>query len=232
MDYRNPELIDKLAAEYVLGTLRGKARDRFETLMYSSYQIRLAVWNWETQIGPLGTAAPERAPPKRVWRNIREHLHHGGHKTGPVKALRWWRDWGFAPATAAILLLLVSILVLAPQLQSQPEQIALFTNENAQPQWLVSVDLQSGKLTTKALNASALAVGQAFELWALPESGAPQSLGLMPVAGTATDRRLPDPLVEVLKSANGLAVSIEPAGGSPTGQPTGPVVFQSPLVEL
>jgi anti-sigma-K factor RskA len=232
MDYRNPELIDQLAAEYVLGTLRGKARDRFETLMYSSYQIRLAVWSWETQIGPLGTVAPERTPPKRVWRNIRERLRHGGRKTAPVKALHWWRDWGFAPATAAILLLVGSMFMLMPRLQSQPEQIALFTNENAQPQWLVSVDLQSGKLTTKALNASALAANQAFELWALPESGAPQSLGLMPVAGGATDRRLPDALVQLLKSANGLAVSIEPAGGSPTGLPTGPVVFQAPLVEL
>jgi len=68
------------------------------------------------------------------------------------------------------------------------------------------------------------AAGKSYELWALPRGGAPVSLGLLPAAGR-TERTLSEPQRVALLAADKVAVSIEPAGGSPTGSPTGPIVI-------
>ena len=67
-------------------------------------------------------------------------------------------------------------------------------------------------------------------MWMLPAGGAkPISLGLLPSSGIAKEALSPRQM-RALKEASGLAVSIEPPGGSPTGLPTGPVVYKAPLV--
>ena len=82
------------------------------------------------------------------------------------------------------------------------------------------------------MNAVAADVDKAFELWMLPESGQPVSMGLLPVSGGSVSRALPAGLLALLKQSKGIAVSIEPAGGSPTGLPTGPVVHTARIVAL
>ena len=69
-------------------------------------------------------------------------------------------------------------------------------------------------------------------MWVLPAEGNPQSLGLLPVAGNSSRSTIPAGLRALLVNAKGLAISVEPPGGSPTGLPTGPVVYQAPMVEL
>jgi anti-sigma-K factor RskA len=80
----------------------------------------------------------------------------------------------------------------------------------------------------QAAKLPARPAGRDYELWALPKGGNPVSLGILPAEGTSTRA-----LTAVQKAALGasiqLAVSIEPPGGSPTGQPTGAVVFTAPL---
>ena len=71
-----------------------------------------------------------------------------------------------------------------------------------------------------------------YELWMLPAEGSPRSLGLMPVNGESSETVFSPALLDALRSAQGLAVSIEPAGGSTTGLPTGPVVYQASLIDL
>ena len=66
--YKNPQLRDKLAAEYVLGTLRGRARARFESLLRYDPALRRTVADWEARVTPLAAAASEITPPPRVWR--------------------------------------------------------------------------------------------------------------------------------------------------------------------
>ena len=61
--YRNPELRDRLAAEYVLGTLRGRARARFQSLLRYDPGLRRFVAEWEARIAPLAAAAGEIPPP-------------------------------------------------------------------------------------------------------------------------------------------------------------------------
>ncbi|MBC7991924.1 MAG: hypothetical protein H7Z15_01600, partial [Rhizobacter sp.] len=70
MDYSRPELVDRLAAAYVAGTLRGAARRRFVSLMRSHPGLRSAVQAWEARLMPLTASLAPVPPPPRVWQRI------------------------------------------------------------------------------------------------------------------------------------------------------------------
>ena len=74
MRYRNPELGEKLAAEYVLGTLRGRARARFEALMRYDPALRGRVTDWEDKLTPLARAGTDIAPPARLWNALSQRI--------------------------------------------------------------------------------------------------------------------------------------------------------------
>lgn len=68
--HRHPPTVDALAGEYVLGTLRGGARRRFETVMAQQPAVRAAVASWEVQLGRLAQAVPPVAPRPQLWERI------------------------------------------------------------------------------------------------------------------------------------------------------------------
>lgn len=70
MNYEHPELRDRLAAEYVLGTLHGGARRRFSTLLRSSPALQQAVEQWQERLMPMAEALTGPPPAADLWRNI------------------------------------------------------------------------------------------------------------------------------------------------------------------
>jgi anti-sigma-K factor RskA len=94
--------------------------------------------------------------------------------------------------------------------------------------WQVQVFGTTNRLVVHAAKLPARPAGRDYELWALPKGGNPVSLGVLPAEGTAT-RALTLIQKAALANSSQLAVSIEPPGGSPTGQPTGDIVFMAPL---
>jgi len=233
MNYLKPDLLEHLAAEYVLGTLKGGARRRFEQLMMESYRIRSAVWEWEQNLSPIVENIPDRPVPDAIWKGIEHRINPQTEpKKSTWKNLFLWQSWG-ALSTAFAVVLAVFISIQTPTEVEQSGQVAIFNGEKNEPLWLVSSSKETGQLSIKAINAQAVAVdNKAFELWMLPTSGQPRSLGLMPVTGGKQEMVLSPQLLSVLQSTNGLAISLEPLGGSPTGLPTGPVLYQAPIVEL
>lgn len=227
MNYLRPELIDRLASEYVLGTLRGAARRRFERLMATHYWVRAAVWQWESQLVPMvGSLAPIE-PPRRVWKRIRAQLKYA---TTPDRRIAPWLGWAVA---ASLAVLAVTAQFNYSQEQAKPDLMAVFADDTSAPLWTVSLDLETGQILARSINASAAAVDKAFQLWMLPADGsAPRSLGLLPVSGGQASNDLPAGLLAILQANAGLAISIEPAGGSPTGLPTGPVIHQAQWVPI
>lgn len=231
MRYHQPQLLQRLAAEYVLGTLIGRARRRFERLMTDSYQVRAAVWSWEQRLSPLAHAAGSVQPHPRVWRAVQARTSSRVPTPSWYERLNLWRGLSLA-ATAAALVLGV-MLTLRLTTVATPQYVAVFNNEQSQPLWVVRADMDRGRVEIKSINAAAPAAINSYELWLLlPGGAAPRSMGLLPTGSTTMDVEIPAELRSLLASAQGMAVSLEPAGGSPTGSPTGPVVYQAAIVTI
>jgi anti-sigma-K factor RskA len=91
--------------------------------------------------------------------------------------------------------------------------------------FVASISGDGRSMVTKPLVNVSLQADRALELWAVPPSGAPRSLGLISADKATVVQRS-----KVLEGTAALAVSLEPAGGSTTGAPSGPVLFVGKLV--
>ncbi|MDK9558519.1 anti-sigma factor [Marinobacter sp. M216] len=228
---KTPERIESLAAEYVLGSLRGQARVRFERWMMESARVRQEVWFWEEKLGQLSSEVPPVTPPRSAWKSIERRLWP---QTARVKArsgigLRWiWPGWSLAATAAAVVLavLLVQQPTPTPQLSG-----AIVQADISDPLWLVSESGQNNLLKLRSVAASAADAGKDYELWIVPEDGQPLSLGVIP-AGGVHQVTLTDEARTALSQSRTLAISLEPLGGSPTGAPTGPILHVTKLYEL
>ncbi len=218
--------VEHLAAEYVLGTLQGPARRRFDRLITDRADVRFSVWRWERHLNGFASGLEPRKPPRRIWRNIRRHIDQSQSAKTAFRT-RWRGFWLALPTAIAAAWLAVAILP-APT----AERMAVFADQNAEALWVLSADLDQGLIRTEAVNAPALSSNTSYELWVLPTEGPPQSLGLLPVIAGSVETQISAQLVAALAGAGRLAISVEPAGGSPTGLPTGPVVYQASLVTI
>ncbi len=224
MDYSRPDRADRLAAEYVLGTLQGPARRRFEALLSAHPALRQAVAQWQARLVPLADSVAAVEPPDRVWQAVETRLF-GAAAAAPVSAPWWqrlavWRGFSALASAAVIALLVVSSQAPAPQ---APIIVVLGSNPEAaqalNASFVASVSGDGRALVLRPLNELSISPGRALELWAVPATGAPRSLGLVQSAGATTLMR-----TQLLRDTAAFAVSVEPAGGSPTGAPTGPIV--------
>lgn len=229
---KTPERIEALAAEYVLGSLRGAARRRFEQWMMESTRVRREVWFWEEKLGDLARDVPENQPPASVWNNIERRLWGAQEQPGkPARGIgRWfWPSWSML-ATAAVLVLAV-VLIQQPKPTGEQLSGAIVQANLEDPLWLVSESGTENLLKLRSVAASAAEVGKDYELWVVPENGQPLSLGVIP-AGGVHRVRLSDEAREALSRSRTLAISLEPTGGSPTGAPTGPILHVTKLYSL
>jgi anti-sigma-K factor RskA len=234
MDYAKPALADALAAQYVAGTLRGHARSRFESLLAAHASLRAAVRRWQDRLIPLTSVLAPQTPPLRVWQGVERKLWP--QLAAAAQPLPWWQRVGFWRGTSGVAstaALALALLLSLPMPQAPPIVVVLQgTGDAAQPpgSFVASFSADGRSLVTRPLQPVAVQTDRVLELWAVPPQGAPRSLGLISSSGAtviARDR-LPK---EVLDTANtsALAVSVEPPGGSPSGAPTGPVVFAGKL---
>jgi anti-sigma-K factor RskA len=113
MNYADPELRDRLAAEYALGTLRGPARRRFERLLSDDAQLRDAAEDWELRVNLLGESAPPVAPPARVWERITERIGPASARDNLLNrlwdSLGFWRAASLLATAAAALAVFVAL---------------------------------------------------------------------------------------------------------------------------
>lgn len=232
MRYHDPKLRTILAGEYVIGILPSGARRRFEQLIARDPVLRSEVESWEDILSPLSESLPERPPPEHVWQSLSRRLEV--IEEPPPRAiwdnLRFWRTGGLLAAACSLLL----AVLLGVQLTREPEirYVAVVSDSQQRSAWLVTATPRLSTLEIRTLAPQALARDKSFELWLLPgDDGSPRSLGLLGGHAEAT-QALPRLVVESLPSASGLAVSLEPRGGSPTGQPTGPVLYQGRILRL
>jgi anti-sigma-K factor RskA len=219
----NHELIDRLASEYALGTLRGPARRRFERWRASTSFVDQRCRFWEERLMQLAKGLKPVQPPAHVWQAIERRLTL---TTGqrPLRRIR-------AFALAASILLMVGLAGLLYWRSVPPDRataVATISAKSGEHIWQLEVFGNSDRLVAHATKFPAPPAGYDYELWALPKGAAPVSLGILPAAGAST-RTLTAMQKQALALSSQVAVSIEPLGGSPTGQPTGEVLYVAPL---
>jgi anti-sigma-K factor RskA len=194
-------------------------------------ELARLIAEWEHRLAPLALGLPPVHPPAQVWWSIARSV---GREGDGLPAGRWrswlWRGWALGAslvaAGLAALLVLQSPLPFATT--SQPRLIAVLLDPQAKPAWLVSATPEADRLRARPL-APPPDDKHVEELWALPPGAPPVSLGVLQ-AGAVTARTLPPDKVGLLAPGQGVAISLEPPGGSPTGRPTGPVVYTGVLV--
>jgi anti-sigma-K factor RskA len=234
MNYTDPRLREMLASEYVLGTLRGRARRRFEHLLQRDAGLRVTVQGWESRLNPLAETLPPMEPPERVWRSIQLQL---GMREGMREAkphlwdrIGFWRAFALTTGALAAALLIYIGAFLLPR-TPEVAYVAVLSDEQARPAWVAS-RTEAATVAIKPLTLQSIPAGKSLELWVITEKGqAPRSLGLLPETGSRTIA-LPEPIRRALTPSAALAISLEPAGGSPTGLPTGPVLYQGTWIPL
>ena len=242
-----PELQQRLAAEFALGTLRGRARQRFRRFMAEDPALAAAVQDWELRLAPMAAAVAPVQPPARVWRAIRERIGAAPPRSGGLWAnVAFWRNLGLA-ASGMAAGLLAAIAFIAPQAPSPapaPVVIRVPSNEMAatylavlsdpktqKPMLVVSAGRNANELWVKTLDPAIHVPDRSLELWALPPGQAPKSLGVVAPSEKMTALKLVAAADLAFADVPALAVSLEPAGGSPTGAPTGPVLYTGPFLK-
>jgi anti-sigma-K factor RskA len=223
MDYSRRSLADRLAAEYVLGTLRGRARRRFESLLPAHPALREAVAQWEQRLHPMAAGVKPVEPTAAVWQRVETRLFGAppiAAPTGLWQRLSLWRAIAGVATAATVAMFTVASRDPAP---AAPIVVVMAANPEAaqalNASFVASVSADGRALVLRPLNDVALSPGRALELWAVPPQGAPRSLGLVRETGATTVLR-----TQLLRDTAAFAVSVEPAGGSTTGAPTGPIV--------
>ncbi|MET0265005.1 MAG: anti-sigma factor [Duganella sp.] len=225
----NLPLRDKLAAEYVLGTLKGGARRRFEGYLHHDAALRRSTAEWQDRLAPMAEFAPAQTPRRQVWRAIERRL--ALRAAAPAwqfwrnESLAFWRPLGLASSALA----LVFALIIGTQTLNAPriDHVATLLDDKAQAVLVLTADSRKQQMTVRVVASPALLADSAdksLELWAVPKTGAPRSLGLLNAAGEVklalTARAIGDDVAL-------LAVSLEPKGGSPDRNgPSGPILYK------
>jgi anti-sigma-K factor RskA len=219
-----------LAAEYVLGTLSAAERREAETLAAADTSFAALISTWERRLSPLALALePQDVPPEvrgRVLKAIAGDNPSSETVVTLNKKVRLWKGVSAAAAALAAVLTGVLLFKAAPE---APRYVAVLQTEGPGPAFLASVDLAKGTISVRTMTAE-LPAGKSFELWAVGGGrDKPQSLGVIDAAFRVPAAKLGDAGLKSLGETV-FAVSLEPEGGSPTGQPTGPVLYTGKLV--
>lgn len=257
MDLRqHPELLDRLASAYALGTLRGGARRRFEAMAREQAPVRAAALIWQSRIASLNELQTTAEPATTVWTRIDNLVQADqaaqamAQARTPAQAPRalagWWRNlalWRSAAASGlavAVIAVTGSVVLrdrlgsqiagLQAQLQATPQvgYVAVLTDAQSAASMLVTFDPKARRLTLQRVGDYREAEDRSLQLWALPPGAPPQSLGVL---GRDKLLRLVAGEADVQRSP-ALAISLEPRGGVPGERgPTGPVLFKGAVIQ-
>jgi anti-sigma-K factor RskA len=206
---------DLLAADYVLGSLEGEERAEAIRLLASDPAFARSVAAWQQRLTPLATHVPPVPPPADLWSRIEASL-------GPAatalflpfrRPIRFWQ--ATTVGTLAIAASLAASMVLR---QPEPPRVALLSPMAGGAPALTATMEPRDTLVLRPAVSITVPSDKDLELWALPQGETrPRSLGVLPASGRQ--------LTAQLAPNTQLLVSLERKGGSPTGQPTGPVLY-------
>ena len=247
MRYTSPQLLEQLASSYVLGTLQGGARRRFERLRTDRMDVQHLVTQWEMRLGELARSIPPQTPSANLWPAIAARTQQELQRQRKSENSPLWRSgWipaGFGFGGLAVGVLAASaVFFMAPTLWVSSEQIAMRSGERLPASYvglltdgagngkvLVS-SLRHGKtLTVKVIGPIASPTGGRLVLWAHPNGGAPFAVGTVPTQGAVVSS-LPETSEKLFAQVSKLTITHE-IDATPTHRP-GAVLFSGNCAKL
>ena len=259
MNYYKPALLEKLAGEYVLGTMSALARKRFERILSQNPSARFAVESWQERLVPMTDALPQRAPPPDLWKKIEskalpapilaaQNKHQSelisrknASKNNPSFFARWFSfgNLSLLATGAALAFAVFTIVPILQQLNAPPlasmgglpqSYVAVLSAQDSRGAMLVSAPRHGKELSIKVLTTTALTATQELRLWAIPKEGAPTALGSIPASGKATVA-MSGTAEMVLGNIPFLGVTIEEKGAQTAALPE-KFLYRGPCVKL
>lgn len=219
-----------LAAEYVLGTLNHAERQQVMKSRTLDLELDRLISEWQQRLSPLSDTIDGIPPREGLLRDIQQRLpkqpidsHSYNDEVVTLrKQMQRWKNTAIA-TTALAAGLAAFVLFIPPATSINEPFVAVFQQDDQQPAFLMSVNLQTQQLTIRPISIEGR-VGKSYQLWIKAEAlgDKPRSLGLLGSLDEPTFKKV-EFNSSVLKKAI-FGISVEPEGGSPTGQPTGPAI--------
>ena len=213
---------DARIAEYVLGTLAGDERAAFEAELARDETLRRAVAVWSERLQPLADSVASVAPPLALRDRVLAGIGGEAREDRPFSVVRWLA-WTFGASALAAAVAVAAVLLFTPQPPELGGYAMLRVPSDDMSVVVFQIDKERSQVVMLAQTPNAGA-GKDYELWVLPPGKNPVSLGVL-----KADQRIERPIdamrAALIRPGTTLAVSLEPAGGSPSGSPTGPVLY-------
>ena len=217
--------LDALIGEYLLGALRGGARRRFERAVREEPAVALRLRTLQHEFAPRYSERIAETPPAGGWQRLERELNLSQYRAPWYSRVSFLRAW--ALGVSAALVLGIALIALRAPTETTLTPIAQLAMKGAPPSVTAALSADRRTLELRAVRPIVAGPLQSYELWVIPEGGAPISLAVLgQLDGTL---RVPEGQVERLRKGALLAISVEPAGGSPTGAPTGPVILSGAI---
>lgn len=224
MRYSHPELLQHLASNYVLGTLTGGARRRFERLQRDRADLQALVAQWESRLGQLAVSIPGQQPSANVWTAISARTQPTAVPalSGKMGWPGWMKPAGLAfGGLAAGILAATAVFFTAPALFMSSDQVAMRSGEKL-PQSYVGLltdaqgngkvlvsSLRHGKtMSIKVIGSFTPPATGKLVLWAVPANAPAFAIGTVPANGS-TVSMLPDTSEKLLSKVSKLIVTLE-----------------------
>ncbi len=224
--YHEPRLQELLAGEYVLGSLQGRARRRFERLLLDIPALRDRVNAWAGRLEPLSDELEPVTPPAELWQAIEARL--AASTPDRWRNPRLWRRLGLLASAATLLLAVISGMFWVDQ--RQPQRLVMVTDETSQPVWVVKVASRQKQLQIKTMKQLKMPPDKFCVLWLEWPDGYTTPVGVL--SDDPGESRLPLPVGMKRKPERAtVAVSIESGRQAPS-RPQGKIVFRGNWVEL
>jgi len=234
--YQNPELFEQLAIEYAVGSLHGRARERFEVLMETHFYLRAVVDAYENKFANLVELLPDEQPSSKVWKGIEAHINASEKQTEQAHAEKkqaWWKTSFFKQGfgMAAMALIVSAFLILNPMTGSPvaTAYTAVLESNTNEPMAITKIKKSDMKLSIDIMKPVKIADDKVLTLWCHPKKGGmPMKMGTISKSGK-TEITISKKEWQNFKDVGMLTISAERKDAKTIREPTGEILLKGKL---